>query len=62
DDVAGLAQAMITLLEDEQRRHAMGRAAQARALDHYSWDRITGDIRHVYGEIYGQQQKHAIHA
>jgi glycosyltransferase involved in cell wall biosynthesis len=62
DDVTGLAQAMITLLEDEQRRQAMGRAAQARALDRYSWDRITGDIRHVYGEIYGQQQKHPIHA
>ena len=40
-DAGALAQAIVSLLEDEPRRRALGRSARARALERYSWSRLA---------------------
>lgn len=46
-----LAQAMIELATDAERRHAMGRAARQRAEEFHSPDRWAGEIESVYREV-----------
>jgi glycosyltransferase involved in cell wall biosynthesis len=50
-DVDGLAQALLELLEDSGERARMGAAGRARVLDHFNWDRHTGDWLRVYRNL-----------
>lgn len=45
NDPAALAQAIITLLRDEQARNSMANAARKLALERFSWDRIVEQYR-----------------
>jgi glycosyltransferase involved in cell wall biosynthesis len=47
-DGAAMAAAVIDLLGDEARRREVGRAAQARVADSYSWSRRVVDLEAVY--------------
>jgi glycosyltransferase involved in cell wall biosynthesis len=53
-DVDSLAEAIITLLSDDATRERIGRAARARAVDRFSWDRIAEDMWCCYQELCGQ--------
>jgi phosphatidylinositol alpha-mannosyltransferase len=46
-----LAEAVISLLEDEPRRHRLGAAARAIVIDRYSWDAIAGRLAEVYALV-----------
>jgi glycosyltransferase involved in cell wall biosynthesis len=43
-----LAQALLVLLKDDDRREAMGRAGRQRVLSRFSWDRIAEGMRRRY--------------
>ncbi len=43
-----LAHALLVLLNDDDRREAMGRAGRSRALDHFSWENIAVGMRTRY--------------
>lgn len=43
-----LANALLLLLNDEDRREAMGRAGRLRALEHFSWDNIAEGMHARY--------------
>jgi glycosyltransferase involved in cell wall biosynthesis len=43
-----LAQALLVLLKDDDRREAMGRAGRQRALSRFSWDRIAEGMHRRY--------------
>jgi phosphatidyl-myo-inositol alpha-mannosyltransferase len=47
-DVAALAEAVCSLVEDEAGRVALGRAARAHAIAHYSWDDIARRLGVIY--------------
>jgi glycosyltransferase involved in cell wall biosynthesis len=51
-DAAGLCAAIADLLRDDARRRSMGQAARARALDLFTWDRITLHLERVYKGLY----------
>ena len=44
NDVAGIAEAMITLLSDRAAAQAMGRAGRARAMTEFSWEKVASRI------------------
>jgi phosphatidyl-myo-inositol alpha-mannosyltransferase len=46
--VAALAEAVCSLVEDEAGRVALGRAARAHAIAHYSWDDIARRLGVIY--------------
>lgn len=46
-----LAEAVITLLEDEPRRQRLGAAARAIVIERYSWDAIAGRLAEVYALV-----------
>jgi len=48
DDVVALADAVCSLVEDEPRRLALGTAARAHAIAHYSWDDIARRLAVIY--------------
>ena len=50
DDERALADAMLALLGDRERRRAMARAARAMALDRYSVDGCTRRFLEIYGK------------
>jgi phosphatidyl-myo-inositol alpha-mannosyltransferase len=50
-DPDALAEAVIHLLSDEERRVAMGRAARAHALADYAWSDIARRLEEVYVEV-----------
>jgi glycosyltransferase involved in cell wall biosynthesis len=50
-DVAALAAAVSRLLENPDERVAMGTAARAAVLGRYGFERLVGDIAHLYGEL-----------
>ncbi|MGQ0743213.1 MAG: glycosyltransferase [Acidimicrobiales bacterium] len=50
-DAQALAKAVTTLLADPTRRHAMGRAAQARAATLFTPDRLVADHVSLYREL-----------
>jgi glycosyltransferase involved in cell wall biosynthesis len=41
NDAKGLAEALLKLLEDDDLREEMGRAARRRALEQFTWDRVA---------------------
>jgi glycosyltransferase involved in cell wall biosynthesis len=48
NNVDELAQALLMLLKDDDRREAMGRAARRRALQYFSWDAVAEGMRERY--------------
>jgi len=51
DDPEALAGAVVELLQDEERRTEMGRAARAHALANFAWDDIARRLEEVYLEV-----------
>ena len=49
-DSRALADALIELLEDEERRRALGAAAR-KAAEPYSWDRIGAQLVEIYQRL-----------
>jgi glycosyltransferase involved in cell wall biosynthesis len=49
-DGAALAAALTGLVEDEEGRRSMGRAARLRAVDELTWDLVAGRYRAAYRE------------
>ena len=50
-DSAALAQAIGSLLDDPERRRAMGQAGRARALRLFDWDRSAEQFEQIYREV-----------
>src|SRR3954451_21605121 len=50
-DVAALASAIGSLLEDPERRRRMGIAGRRRAVENFDWDRTAEQFEQVYHEI-----------
>jgi phosphatidylinositol alpha-mannosyltransferase len=50
-DADALADAVVDLLADEERRVEMGRAARELALERYAWDDIARRLEEVYLEV-----------
>ena len=48
NNAAELAEALLVLLRDDERREAMGRAGRLRALGHFSWDAIAEGMHARY--------------
>jgi phosphatidyl-myo-inositol alpha-mannosyltransferase len=53
-DPARLAEALIELLADEDRRCRLGQAARRLAVDRYSWDGIARRLVDVYERVAGR--------
>jgi glycosyltransferase involved in cell wall biosynthesis len=53
-DVSALAQALRSLIADEERRRQMGRAARAFVAERYSWEKNTAQMESLYGEMLEQ--------
>jgi phosphatidylinositol alpha-mannosyltransferase len=51
DDSHALAEAVIDLLSDEERRVEMGRAARAHAIANYAWSDIARRLEETYVEV-----------
>ena len=50
-DPEALADAVIDVLADEERRVEMGRAARAHAIANYAWDDIARRLEETYVEV-----------
>jgi phosphatidylinositol alpha-mannosyltransferase len=50
-DPEALANAVIDMLSDEERRIEMGRAARAHAIENYAWDDIARRLEETYVEV-----------
>jgi glycosyltransferase involved in cell wall biosynthesis len=48
DDPRALAEAVVTLLEDEPARQELGRAARVLAQGRYSWEGIAQRLSEIY--------------
>ncbi len=48
DDTTALADGIVGLLEDEERRLALGTVARQHAIDNYSWDDIARRLERIY--------------
>jgi phosphatidylinositol alpha-mannosyltransferase len=53
-DPDALADALVALLEDEERRRSIGIAARELAKERYSWDRIARRLVEIYEEVTGR--------
>jgi len=51
NDAQALAEAIIQLLDNDALRESMGRAARARALGHFTWDRIAERAYAIYESL-----------
>jgi phosphatidylinositol alpha-mannosyltransferase len=51
NDADALAEAVVAMLGDEERRVEMGRAARAHALANYAWDDIARRLEDVYVDV-----------
>lgn len=49
-DEQALLQAFRALVKNDQHRHALAMAGQVKAREHYSWDKITERLVHIYEE------------
>ncbi|SDQ04059.1 glycosyltransferase [Quadrisphaera sp. DSM 44207] len=54
-DPAALAEAVQPLLEDRRRRERWGRAARARAVARYGWDRVAAETEAAYADVLTRQ-------
>ena len=52
-DAAALAEALVELLEDEERRVALGAAGRRLAEAEYGWTRIGSRMIEIYGGLVG---------
>jgi glycosyltransferase involved in cell wall biosynthesis len=52
-DATSLAEAVITLLEDDGERHRMGERASVRARRHFSLERMVAETEALYREVLG---------
>ncbi|MCF6157341.1 MAG: glycosyltransferase family 1 protein [wastewater metagenome] len=52
-NVSALAEAILRLLSDEDERRSMGDAGRKRAVDMFSWDRISEKLLYYYENTYG---------
>jgi glycosyltransferase involved in cell wall biosynthesis len=59
DDVPALAQAVVSLLEDEPRRAAMGAAARTLAVERYSWADIARRLELIYDRALAREGRAA---
>jgi phosphatidylinositol alpha-mannosyltransferase len=50
-DADALAEALVALLEDEERRRALGEAGRRIAQERYSWGRVAGRLVEIYSEL-----------
>ena len=50
-DVAGLAQAIVTLLLDEATRRRLGRNAKQQAIEKHSWDQYIQRLEEIYWSV-----------
>jgi phosphatidyl-myo-inositol alpha-mannosyltransferase len=53
-DSETLADALVALFEDEDRRRAIGVAARELAVERYSWDRIARRLVEIYEQVSGR--------
>ena len=53
-DIGSIAAAIASLLRDEPRRLAMGRAARLAVETHYNWDRVARDTREFTYAVVGK--------
>ncbi len=51
DRADDLAEAILSLLGDDRRREAMGRAARQRALTHFTWEQTAEKMLDLYQEL-----------
>jgi phosphatidylinositol alpha-1,6-mannosyltransferase len=54
-DIESVAAAIASLLRDEPRRIAMGRAARLAVETHYNWDRVARDTRDFTNAVAGKR-------
>jgi Glycosyl transferases group 1 len=50
-DAVGLAEAITRLVENEDLRRSMGQAGRQRALELFTWEKISQDLLQRYGEF-----------
>ena len=50
-DAESLAEALITLIADDTRRKAMGKAGRQRVLEHFTWDRMAESLLQHYQQL-----------
>ena len=50
-DPVALAEAIVSLLEDEPRRQQLGTAARRLAIERYSWDDIARRLLGIYAGV-----------
>jgi glycosyltransferase involved in cell wall biosynthesis len=53
-DPAALADALVELLGDEERRSSLGSAARRLAEERYSWDQVARRLQSVYERVLGR--------
>jgi phosphatidylinositol alpha-1,6-mannosyltransferase len=52
-DAAELRSALLALVDDPDRRRAMGKAARARVLQEFTWERAAEQISALHQEVFG---------
>jgi glycosyltransferase involved in cell wall biosynthesis len=55
---AAIVRAVEALVADAGLRERIGRAAQKKALESYTWDRVAGPVKSVYERLAGRRQRH----
>jgi phosphatidylinositol alpha-mannosyltransferase len=51
NEPGALADAVVSLLEDEERRRGIGAAARRLALERYSWERVARRLKEIYEQV-----------
>jgi alpha-maltose-1-phosphate synthase len=59
DNPAGLAKAMIELLDDGQLRKRLGLAARQDAIEKHSWDRAVGELETIFHRLVAKTEARA---